>query len=111
MKAKFAAARQKEIGADTQRLLQLVQEFRAEVGKSDNYADSPIGIKKITEIEKLAKTLKTKASSSEFVGGFRFRQSSQGVIEGYLHRFEGAKSERSSGNHTNFVVEALNRAA
>ncbi len=51
------------------------------------------------------------ASSAESVGGFRFWQSSQGVIEGHLHRFEGAKSEGSSGNHTNFVVEALDSAA
>jgi hypothetical protein len=63
MNAKFAAARRKEIGADTQRLLQLIQEFQAEVSKSDNYANSFIGIKKITEIEKLAKHLKKKMTA------------------------------------------------
>jgi hypothetical protein len=50
------------------------------------------------------------ACSAESVGRFWFWQSSQGVIEGYLHRFEGSKSEGSSGNHSNFVVEALDSA-
>ena len=51
------------------------------------------------------------ASSAESVGGFRFRQSSKCVIEGHFHRFEGAKSVRSSGDHSNLVVETLDRAA
>jgi len=51
------------------------------------------------------------ASSAESVGRFRFGQSSKCVIEGHFHRFEGAEAEGSSGNHTDFVVEAFDRAA
>ena len=52
-----------------------------------------------------------KASSAESVGGFRFWQSSKRVIEGHFHRFIGAKSVRTSGHHTDFVVETLDGAA
>jgi len=52
-----------------------------------------------------------KASSAESVGGFRFGQFSKRVIECHFHRFEGTKSVRPSGYHTNFVIEALDRAA
>jgi len=51
------------------------------------------------------------ASSAESVGGFRFGQFSKRVIECHFHRFEGTKSVRPSGYHTNFVIEALDRAA
>ncbi len=51
------------------------------------------------------------ASSAESVGGFRFGQSSECVIEGHFHRFEGAKAVGSSGYHTDFVIEPFDRAA
>src|ERR1017187_1460625 len=48
------------------------------------------------------------ASSAEFVGRFWFRESSQVVIKGNFHGVEGAKAVGSSGNYSDFVVEALN---
>jgi len=55
--------------------------------------------------------LEKSVSSAEFVGGFRFGQSAKCVIESHFHRFEGTKTEGSSGNHTDFVVETFDRAA
>src|ERR1039458_2395234 len=54
--------------------------------------------------------LRISASSAEFVGRFWFRESSQVVIQGNFHGVEGAKAVGSSGNHSDFVVEALNGA-
>src|ERR1035437_821153 len=50
------------------------------------------------------------ASSAESVGRFWFRESSQVVIEGNFHSLVGTKAVGSSGNHSDFVVEALNGA-
>src|ERR1039458_1477390 len=54
--------------------------------------------------------LRISASSAEFVGRFWFWESSQVVIQGNFHGVEGAKAVGSSGNHSDFVVEALNGA-
>ena len=48
------------------------------------------------------------ASSAEFVGRFWFWESSQVVIQGNFHGVEGAKAVGSSGNYSDFVIEALN---
>src|ERR1017187_1101655 len=48
------------------------------------------------------------ASSAESVGGFWFRESSQVVIKGNFHSIEGTKAIGSSGNYSDFVIEALN---
>src|ERR1035437_5953353 len=45
--------------------------------------------------------------SAETVGRFRFRKPTQGVIKGDFHGIVGAKTVRTSGHHTKFVVEAL----
>src|ERR1700676_603593 len=50
------------------------------------------------------------ASSAESVGRFWFRESSQVVIEGNFHSVVGTKAVGSSGNHSDFVVEALHGA-
>src|SRR5674476_747995 len=50
------------------------------------------------------------ASSAEFVGRFWLWESSQVVIQGNFHGVEGAKAVGSSGNYSDFVVEALNGA-
>jgi sRNA-binding protein len=51
-------ARQAQIAADTDRLYQLAQELKAEVAKSNKDTLSLSVIKKATEVEKLAKSLK-----------------------------------------------------
>src|ERR1017187_471770 len=50
------------------------------------------------------------ASSAESVGRFWFRESSQVVIKGNFHSLVGTKAVGSSGNYSDFVVEALNGA-
>jgi PAS domain-containing protein len=50
------------------------------------------------------------ASSAETVGRFRFRKPAQRVIKGDFHGLVGAKTVRTSGHHTKFVVEALDGA-
>src|ERR1039458_1467088 len=45
--------------------------------------------------------------SAETVGRFRFRKPTQRVIKGDFHGIVGAKTVRTSGHHTKFVVEAL----
>src|SRR5947207_13629878 len=50
------------------------------------------------------------ASSAESVGRFWFRESRQVVIQGDFHSIIGAKAVGSSGNHSNFVVEAFDGA-
>src|SRR5262245_40024127 len=50
------------------------------------------------------------ASSAESVGRFWFRESSQIVIEGKFHSVIGTESVGSSGDQSDFVVEALNGA-
>lgn len=51
-------ARRAQIAADTDRLYQLAQELKAEVAKSNKDTLSLSVIKKATEVEKLAKSLK-----------------------------------------------------
>src|SRR5215468_6834582 len=51
------------------------------------------------------------ASSAEFVGGFRLRKPSQVVIKSNFHRIVSSEAVGSSGNHSNFVVEALHSTA
>src|SRR5260370_1292104 len=48
------------------------------------------------------------ASSAESVGGFWFREASQVVIESNFHSVIGAEAVGSSGDQSDFVVEALN---
>src|SRR6266481_5098730 len=48
------------------------------------------------------------ASSAESVGTFRFRESSQVVIESNFHSVIGAEAVGSSGDQSDFVVETLN---
>lgn len=56
--------RQAQILADTQKLLKLSQELKAEVAKSNKDTLSLAVIKKAEEVEKLAKTLKEELSKS-----------------------------------------------
>src|SRR6266568_2534849 len=49
-------------------------------------------------------------SSAESVGRFWFRESSQVVIKGDFHSVVGTKAVGSSGNHSDFVIEALDGA-
>src|SRR5438552_15276295 len=49
-------------------------------------------------------------SSAESVGRFWFWESPQIVIQSNFHSLEGAKAVGSSGNHSDFVVEALHGA-
>ena len=51
-------ARQAQIVADTNRLLQLAQELQAEVAKSSKNTLSLAVVKKAAEVERLAKSLK-----------------------------------------------------
>jgi hypothetical protein len=53
-----ADPRQAQIIADTQKLVKLSQELKAEVAKSDKNTLSLTVVKKAEEVEKLAKTLK-----------------------------------------------------
>src|ERR1035441_10096695 len=48
--------------------------------------------------------------SAKTVGRFRLRKPAQGVIKGDFHGIVGAKTVRTSGHHTKFVVEALDGA-
>ncbi len=57
--------RQAQILADTQKLLKLSQELKAEVAKSNKDTLSLSVIKKAEEVEKLAKTLKEEMSKSQ----------------------------------------------
>ena len=51
------------------------------------------------------------ASSAESVGEFiGFRELCQVVIQGNFHCGIGAKTVRTSGDHSEFVVETLGRA-
>jgi hypothetical protein len=56
--AAVADPRQAQIVADTQKLVKLSQELKAEVAKSNKDTLSLTVIKKAEEVEKLAKTLK-----------------------------------------------------
>lgn len=56
--------RQAQIVADTQKLLKLSQELKAEVAKSNKDTLSLTVIKKAEEVEKLAKTLKDELNKS-----------------------------------------------
>src|SRR5258708_6104943 len=47
-------------------------------------------------------------SLAESVGRFWFREASQVVIKGNFHSLVGTKTVGSSGNHSDFVIEALN---
>jgi hypothetical protein len=55
--------------------------------------------------------LENRASSAESVGCFWFRESAQVVIEGDFHGFAGAEAVRTSGDHSNLIVEALDHSA
>ena len=55
---------QAQIIADTQKLLKLSQELKAEVAKSNKDTLSLTVIKKAEEVEKLAKTLKDELNKS-----------------------------------------------
>jgi len=57
---------QAQIIADTQKLLKLSQELKAEVAKSNKDTLSLTVVKKAEEVEKLAKTLKDELSKSHF---------------------------------------------
>jgi hypothetical protein len=50
------------------------------------------------------------ASSAESVGRFWLRESSQIVIQGYFHSVVGTEAIGSSGNYSDFIVEALHGA-
>jgi hypothetical protein len=58
----------------------------------------------------VAKEYKKIASSAESVGRIWFGKSAEIVIKGQFHRFIRAESVRASGHHSNFVVQALDRA-
>jgi len=60
--------RQKSMVSDTERLLKLAQELNGEIDKSNPEALTPVQLRKIGEIEKLARNVKQKMSIS-FAGG------------------------------------------
>lgn len=60
--------RQKSMVSDTERLLKLAQELNSEIDKSNLEALTAVQLRKIGEIEKLARNVKQKMSIS-FVGG------------------------------------------
>ena len=45
------------------------------------------------------------------MGRFRFGEFSQRVIQGYFHSIEGAEAVRTSGHHSDFVIQTLDGAA
>ena len=49
-------------------------------------------------------------SLAESVGRFWFREASQVVIKGNFHSLVGTEAIGSSGNYSDFIVEALNGA-
>ena len=60
--------RQKSMVSDTDRLLKLAQELNSEIDNSNPEALTPVQLRKIGEIEKLARNVKQKMSIS-FAGG------------------------------------------
>lgn len=67
------AERQKSMVSDTDRLLKLAQELNSEINNSNPQALTPVELRKIGEIEKLARNVKQKMSIS-FAGGPSFHQ-------------------------------------
>lgn len=65
--------RQKSIVSDTDRLLKLARELNSEIDKSNPEALTPVQLRKIGEIEKLARNVKQKMSIS-FAGGPTFQE-------------------------------------
>ncbi len=55
-------ARQKALVADTEKLVKLAQELNTEIAAADSGALTPIQSRKLTEIEKLAHSVKDKMS-------------------------------------------------
>ena len=72
---------QAQIIADTQKLLKLSQELKAEVAKSNKDTLSLTVIKKAEEVEKLAKTLKEELSKSPL--STSLEQEAQGWVFGW----------------------------
>lgn len=62
------ADRQKSMVSDTDRLLKLVKELNSEIENSNPAALTPVQLRKITDIERLARNVKDKMSVS-FTGG------------------------------------------
>lgn len=58
------AARQKALVADTDRLLKLANELNAEIAAANAGSLGPIQLRKLAEIEKLARSVKEKMSTS-----------------------------------------------
>jgi hypothetical protein len=67
------AERQKALVSDTDRLLKLAQELNSEIGSSNQVALTEVQLRKIADIEKLARNVKQKMSIS-FVGGPSFQE-------------------------------------
>jgi len=54
----------------------------------------------------------TSASLAEFVGRFiGFREPSERVVQGDFHRFNGAKTIRTSGHYSDLIVQPLDGSA
>jgi hypothetical protein len=58
------AERQKELIADTNKLLKLAQDLNGEIGKANSVSLTPDQLRTIAEIEKLAHSVKEKMSTS-----------------------------------------------
>jgi hypothetical protein len=58
------ADRQKSLVADTNKLLKLARELNSEVGEATAGAPTPAQLRKVAEIEKLARNVKEKMSTS-----------------------------------------------
>lgn len=62
------AERQKSLVSDTAKLLKLTQELNREIGNGNREALTPVELRKISDIEKLARNVKQKMSIS-YAGG------------------------------------------
>ncbi|HEX3894279.1 MAG TPA: hypothetical protein VHW46_17015 [Terracidiphilus sp.] len=63
--------RQKAVVSDTDKLLKLATELNQEIGESNPATLTPVELRKVAEIEKLARNVKQKMSIS-FTGGPSF---------------------------------------
>jgi hypothetical protein len=64
--------RQKSMVSDTEKLLKLAQELNTEIGSGDQPSLTPIQVRKVADIEKLAHNIRQKMSIS-FAAGPEFR--------------------------------------
>ena len=67
------ADRQKSMVSDTDRLLKLAKELNSEIENSNLTALTPVQLREISDIEKLARNVKQKMSIS-FTGGPSFEE-------------------------------------